>query len=174
MEGPCRELVRLPGAAPPALASSRPLSQIEEVLWRATMRIVNVLPAQLESDLLRGAGLSASEYTTLLNLREAPDGLRVTDLARATGLSTSRTSRLVDELQVHGLAARLTSSPDGRSTRAVITSKGMTKLRSAWQVHLDSVRSRFFDHIDASSVEQLADAMSRMARQFEDGMPGPI
>jgi DNA-binding MarR family transcriptional regulator len=165
-DGRCRQPVWSFVCGSPAMASDRPLSPIEDALWRATMRIVNVLPAQLDSDLLRGAGLSASEYTTLLNLGEAPDGLRMTDLATSTGLSTNRTSRLVDELQVHGLVTRLTSSADARSTRAVITSKGTIKLRSAWHVHLDSVRSRFFDHVDASCVDQLADALSQMARQL--------
>jgi DNA-binding MarR family transcriptional regulator len=156
-----------------AMAPGRPLSPTEDALWRATMRLVNVLPAQLDNDLLRGAGLTASEYTTLLHLREAPDGLRMTDLAAATGLSVSRTSRLVDDLQAHGLVTRLTSSLDARSTRALITSPGTTKLRSAWKVHLDSVRSRFFDHIDTSTVDQLAVALSTMARQLQDPMPDP-
>lgn len=144
---------------------------MEDALWQATMRIVNVLPAQLDDDLLRGAGLTASEYTTLLNLRQALDGLRMTDLAAAIGLSASRTSRLVDDLQAHGLATRLTSSLDARSTRAIITSKGTTKLRSAWKVHLVSVRRRFFDHIDTSAVDQLAVVLAEMARQLEDTMP---
>jgi hypothetical protein len=31
---------------------------------------------------------------------------------------------------------------------ARLTPTGMTKLKSAWRVHLNSVRRRFFDHID--------------------------
>ena len=34
----------------------------------------------------------------------------------------------------------------------------MAKLKSAWTVHLASVRNRFFDHIDAAAITQVADA----------------
>ena len=70
------------------------LSPSEEALWRATMRIVMSLPSRLDSDLVRGAGLTESEYTTLLKLSDASDReLRMTDLSRANGLSASRTTR---------------------------------------------------------------------------------
>jgi DNA-binding MarR family transcriptional regulator len=145
------------------------LSPFEEALWRATMRVVTVLPSQLDTDLVRGAGLTASEYTTLLKLSEAANhGLRMTDLAKATGLSASRTTRLVDDLQRRGLLTKLASSADARSTRATIASNGLARLRSARQVRLESLRNRFYDHIGSSPVEQLADALSRVARQLED------
>lgn len=133
------------------------------------MRIVTLLPSHLDTDLVRGAGLTASEYTTLMNLSEAPHhDLRMGDLANATGLSASRTTRLVDDLQGRGLVTKVASAADARSTRARITSNGMAKVRSARQIHLLSVRSRFINHIDSSSVEQLADALSTVAHHLED------
>lgn len=144
------------------------LSPAEEALWRATMRIVTVLPSRLDTDLVRGAGLTASEYATLVNLSEAPrHELRMTDLAKATGLSASRTTRLVDDLQERGLVTKVASPADARSTRTRIRSDGKAKLRSARQIHLGSVRRRFLDHIDCTSVEQLADALSAVARHLE-------
>jgi len=104
------------------------LSSSEEALWRATMRIVTVLPSHLDADLVHGAGLTASEYITLVNLSEAANHeLRMTDLAKATGLSASRTTRLVDDLQGRGLVAKVASSSDARSTRARIMSNGHGK-----------------------------------------------
>jgi DNA-binding MarR family transcriptional regulator len=151
------------------MPSAEGLSPGEEALWRATMRIVTILPAQLDIDLVRGAGLTASEYTTLMKLSEASNHeLRMTDLAKANGLSASRTTRLVDDLQRRGLVRRVASSADARSTRARIASNGMAKLRSARQSHLESVRHRFIDHIDSSSVEELADVLSIVACQLED------
>jgi DNA-binding MarR family transcriptional regulator len=68
------------------------LSSTEELLWRALMRVVLWLPRRLDVDLLQ-AGISVNEYTTLVSLSEAPEReLRMTDLARATGLSASRMS----------------------------------------------------------------------------------
>jgi hypothetical protein len=47
----------------------------------------------------------------------------------------------------------------------------MTKLKSAWPVHLASVRSRFFDHVDPGAVEQLEDMLSAAADRLEDTPP---
>ncbi|MDE3181469.1 MAG: MarR family transcriptional regulator, partial [Acidobacteriota bacterium] len=101
------------------MANAEPLTPTEEKFWRALMRIVLSLPRELHNDMVRAAGLTASEYTVLVNLSEASNRqLRMADLASATGLSASRTSRLVDALQTRGLVAKRASSADGRSNLA--------------------------------------------------------
>ena len=151
------------------METKRPLSPTEEALWRALMRIVKVLPRNLDTDLIRGAGLTASEYTTIMTLSEAPNReLRMTDLANTTGLSASRTTRLVDDLQSRGWVTKVASSSDGRGNVARLTPRGMAKLKSAWPVHLASVRTRFLDHIEDSSVSQLVAGLSAVAVQLED------
>src|SRR6202142_4671113 len=130
------------------MATDEPLSASEEVAWRALMRIVKVLPRHLDSDLVRGAGLTASEYTTIMHLSEAANReLRMADLAAATDLSASRMTRLVDDLQSRGLVTKTVSASDARGNVARLTARGMAKLKSSWPVHLASVRSRFFDHL---------------------------
>ena len=63
------------------MGTVEPLSATEEALWRAVMRIVKVIPRHLDSDLIRGTGLTASEYTTIMHLSEAPNReLRMADL----------------------------------------------------------------------------------------------
>lgn len=70
----------------------------------ATMRIVNVLPLHLDADSMRGVGLTAGEYRVLATLSEAPHRQRrMTDLVNGAGLSASRTTRLVDDLPSRGL-----------------------------------------------------------------------
>ena len=152
-----------------AMAKVEPLSPSEEELWRALMRIVKTLPRHLDSDLVRSVGLTASEYTTIMHLSEAPKReLRMADLADATGLSASRTTRLVDNLQSRGLVTKRGSSADGRSNIAKLTPQGMTKLKAAWPAHLASVRKRMFDHIDASAVQRTAQVLSVVAAQLEE------
>lgn len=132
------------------------------------MRIVTLLPRHLDADLMRGAGLTASEYATLTSLFEAHDHeLRMTDLAHAAGLSPSHTTRLVDDLQERRLARKLASSGDARSTRARITSQGMAKLQSAQQTHFTSVRNRLIRHLDPSSVGQLAESLASLAGRID-------
>jgi DNA-binding MarR family transcriptional regulator len=151
------------------MASVEPLSPSEEALWRAVMRIVKIIPRHLDSDLIRGAGLTASEYTTIMHLSEAPNReLRMADLACATDLSASRMTRLVDDLQSRGLVAKTASASDARGNVARLTPRGMAKLRSAWPVHLASVRRRFLDCIDAAAVEGVARALAGVAAHLED------
>src|SRR6202795_3021529 len=141
------------------MAADEPLSENEEAVWRALMRIVKVLPRHLDSDLVRGAGLTASEYTTIMHLSEAPNReLRMAYLAKATDLSASRITRLVDDLQSRGLVTKTTSSSDARGNVARLTPRGMAKLKSAWPVHLASVRRRFLDCIDAAALDRVARA----------------
>jgi DNA-binding MarR family transcriptional regulator len=134
------------------------------------MRIVKVLPRHLDADLIHGVGVSASEYTTMMHLSEAPNReLRMSDLASATGLSASRMTRLVDELQSRSLVTKVASASDARGNVARLTPRGMAKLRSAWPVHLASVRTRFFDHMDTDDVKLVAAALSGVAEHLEDG-----
>jgi DNA-binding MarR family transcriptional regulator len=151
------------------MATIDPLTPTEEALWRAVMRIVKVLPRHLDSDLIRGAGLTASEYTTIMHLSEAPNReLRMADLATATDLSASRMTRLVDDLQSRGFVTKTVSSSDARGNVARLTPRGMAKVKSAWPVHLASVRHRFFDSIDAEAVNGVAKALAEVAAHLED------
>ncbi len=155
------------------MANPEPLTPTEEMFWRALMRIVLSLPRQLHDDMVRAAGLTASEYTVIMNLSEAPNRqLRMADLAAATGLSASRTTRLVDALQSHGLVVKRASSADGRSNLAELTSLGLAKLRSAWPAHVASVRTRVLDHIPAGTLSKATQALEAVAAQFEDNHAG--
>ena len=132
------------------------------------MRIVLSLPRRLDADLARTAGITANEYTTLMCLSEAPDHeLRMASLANAAALSASRMSRLVDDLQTRGLVSKRASTDDGRGNLAKLTPAGLAKLEEAWPAHLASVRERVFDHIDPSTVERAARALSDVAARLE-------
>lgn len=151
----------------------KPLSQDEEALWRALMRIVLTLPRRLDSDLLESTGIGASEYKVLMNLSEAPDRtLRMADLASAAGLSASRTTRVVNGLQSRGFVTKRSSPGDRRSYLAKLTPKGLTKLKSAWPTHLASARNRMFDLIDEKAVSQIATALRAVAARLENQDPG--
>lgn len=93
------------------------------------------------------------------------------DLAVATGISASRTTRLVDDLQAHGLVTKRASAADGRSNLAELTSHGLAKLRSAWPAHLASVRSHVFDHVDPDTLPDAAKALEAVANQLDDRAP---
>jgi DNA-binding MarR family transcriptional regulator len=152
-----------------AVANPEPLTPTEEMFWRSLMRIVLCLPRQLHDDMVRAAGITASEYTVIMNLSEAPNRqLRMADLADATGLSASRTTRLVDGLQSRGLVTKRASAADGRSNLAELTSLGLTKLRSAWPAHVSSVRTRVLDQVPPGALAKTTQALEAVAANLED------
>jgi len=151
------------------MADLEPLTATEEAFWRALMRVVLTLPRHLHNDMVHATGLSSSEYTVIMNLSEAPHRqLRMADLANAAGLSASRTTRVVDDLEKRGLVTRRTSSADARSNLAALTAQGLTKLKSAWPSHLSSVRSRVLDHVDPRTLAKAAQALGAVATQLEN------
>lgn len=149
-----------------------PLSSSEESLWRALMRIVKVVPRHLDADLVRGCGLSANEYSTLMHLSEAPNReLRMNELAGACDLSSSRMTRLVDDLQSRSLLTKTASSTDARGNVARLSPEGMRSLKAAWPVHLESVRMRFLDYMDPKSLKVVAEALTVVADQLDECSP---
>ena len=152
------------------VAKADPLNETEEAFWRALMRVVLSLPRRLDSDLVRTAGITANEYTTLMCLSEATGReLRMADLASAAALSASRMTRLVDDLQARGLVTKRASSEDGRGNVAKLTPAGLAKLKQAWPEHLASVRGRVLDHVEPAALANAAQALSQIAAQMEAG-----
>jgi DNA-binding MarR family transcriptional regulator len=150
------------------MAGADPLTVAEDVLWRALMRIVMVLPRRLDEDLVRVAGIGANQYLTLLSLSESPGGeRRMSDLADATALSASRITRLVDELQVSGLVAKHASPEDGRGYVAKLTPSGLEKLDTAAGAYVSSVRALVFDHLDGAGTDA-AHALAEIALRLDE------
>src|ERR1700733_15692965 len=151
-----------------------PLTPEEELFWRALMRILLTLPRHLDRDMVQAVGMTANEYTTIMNLSEAPNReMRMADLANATGLSPSRITRLVDDLVTRGFVIKRASSVDGRGNIAKLTPKGMAKLKAAWPAHLASVRDRVFDHVDPKAVENAAMVLDALATNVETRNTNP-
>jgi DNA-binding MarR family transcriptional regulator len=114
--------------------------------------------------MLAGQRMTMGEYFVLMNLSEA-DGcrLQISQLARRGTLSTSRMSRLVDELIARGWIRREKCATDARSSYAVLTPAGRTRLEEAYPTHLESVRRNVMDHLAGLDMTALAEAFGRFA-----------
>jgi DNA-binding MarR family transcriptional regulator len=144
-----------------------PLDAIEEPTWRALARFFVVAPRLLDEDLQRGAHMSLSAYSILMHLSEARrQTLRMTDLANRAYLSSSRTTRLLDELIADQLVTKERNATDGRSFSATLTDKGLTALTQAYPVHLCSVRARVLDHVYRSALPCFASAVIAIAESL--------
>jgi DNA-binding MarR family transcriptional regulator len=104
--------------------------------WRTLAALHGLIEGELEQALQAEAGLSVVEYTVLDALARQ-DGwhMRMQQLARATALSPSATTRLVNRLEGRGLLQRILCSDDRRGIYTELTSEGSELLISARPAH---------------------------------------
>jgi DNA-binding MarR family transcriptional regulator len=132
------------------------LDATEQETWRALVALFVRLPAQLDQQLRRDAGISHFEYQVLAILSEAPGrALRMTALAERTEGTLPRLSQVVARLEGRGWVRRRTDPADGRCTLATLTAKGMAKLVAIAPGHVDTVRTLVFDSLTKAQQQQL-------------------
>lgn len=104
--------------------------------WRRLAALHQLIEARLERALQERHDLSVVEFT-VLDALSRQDGwhLRMAQLARATGLSPSATTRLVNRLEARGLIKRILCEDDRRGIYTEPTAAGRKLLRSARPTH---------------------------------------
>src|ERR1700755_1644890 len=104
------------------------LSDDERDAWIRLVGVFIKLPAALDAQLQRDAGISHFEYMVLSRLSEASgQTLRMSDLAVLANGSLSRLSHVVTRLERRGWVRREACPGDGRYTNAVLTDEGMAR-----------------------------------------------
>jgi DNA-binding MarR family transcriptional regulator len=142
----------------PMETSSEPqwLTPDEREAWLALASLTLRLPAALDAQLRRDAGLSHFEYTVLAALSEADDRtLRMSQLAVLAEGSLSRLSQVVSRLEKRGFVRRSADPEDGRSTLATLTATGWTKVVATAPGHVAEVRRLVLDPLTRAQVGQL-------------------
>lgn len=101
-------------------------------------------------------GLSGSDFDLLIRMVRSPRrGLRMTDLAAQTCLSTSGITRVMDRLERSGLAGRQACEGDRRSTFAVITDAGRERLAALLPDLLDAINTWFTGRLTPERLDAL-------------------
>lgn len=135
---------------------ARWLTDDEQRAWRRLSGVLELLPAALDSQLVRDAGLTHFDYVTLAMLSEAPDRtLRMTTLAGRTNATLARLSNVVRRLEGRGLVGRVPCPEDRRATNVVLTDDGLATVVAAAPGHVEQVRCLVFDTLDPEQVAQL-------------------
>jgi len=131
------------------------LTPDQQRAWRPFIALLFRLPAALEAQLQKDAGISHFEYLVLANLSEAPGWtLRMSDLAALASGSLSRLSHVVSRLETRGLVRREACPGDGRYINAVLTEDGWAKVVAVAPEHVAAVRRLL---IDVLTPEELSD-----------------
>ena len=140
----------------PESPEPRWLHDVERDAWLSLIGVIIRLPASLDAQLQRDAGLSHFEYIVMVNLSNA-DGhvLRMSQLAALCHSSLSRLSHVVARLERRNWLRRDPCPDDGRATLATLTDEGFAKLASAAPGHVDAVREYVIDALDPEQLRQL-------------------
>jgi DNA-binding MarR family transcriptional regulator len=136
--------------------------------WVALSVVLMRLPAALDTQLQRDAGISHFEYQVMAGLSEAPEHtLRMSMLAVLAEGSLSRLSQVVGRLEKRGWVRRTPDPSDGRYTLAILTEDGWTKVVETAPGHVEAVRNYVFDPLTKAQIRQLTGIGHRITRAID-------
>jgi DNA-binding MarR family transcriptional regulator len=156
--------------------SRRPVSARDPRLapWRAFLLAHARVSRRLDEELRAEHDVSFAEYDALLTIAQSPQRrIRMGQLAEEVLLSKSGVTRLIDRMVSDGLVERSACLADARGAEAVLTERGLARLRAASRTHLRGINEHFLAVIDAADLETLERAMTGIARQAGPGRGEP-
>jgi DNA-binding MarR family transcriptional regulator len=150
------------------------LDDDEQDLWQALVTVVIALPAALDRQLQRDAGISNFEYGVLARLSVADEAtMRLSDLARECDSTQPRLSKVMDRFEARDWVVRRPDPTNGRYTLATLTDAGRQKAVESAPEHVAQVKRLVFDPLSATQRRQLGAALTRIAatvrRELEGG-----
>ena len=142
----------------------------EQKSWLALLSVLIRLPAVLDAQLQRDAGISNFEYQVLAGLSQAPcRTMRMSTLAAFAEGSLPRMSQVVTRLEKRGWVRRIPDPTDGRYTLAILTEDGVAKVTQAAPGHVETVRRLVFDQLTKPQPRQLHDICRRIMHAIDPG-----
>ena len=144
--------------------------------WRAFLLSHARVVRRLDEELRAEHDLTIGEYDALLTIAQAPERrIRMRQLADEVILSKSGVTRLIDRLVDDGLVERSACLTDARGAEAVLTERGLARLRSASRTHLRGVGEHFLavlDPADLDAIERTMGALAGHAGAGQSADPG--
>ena len=144
------------------------LNAREMKAWRtyiiASRRLLEALDGDLE-----GHDLSMADYEVLAQLSDAPGRrLRMSELAEIAMVSKSRLSHRMTVMEKAGWVRREMCTEDRRGSFAVMTDAGWKAIVKAAPSHVESVRSRFLNHLSSKDQEEMGKIFDRLQTELRN------
>ncbi|OZC61473.1 MarR family winged helix-turn-helix transcriptional regulator [Rhodococcus sp. 14-2470-1a] len=131
--------------------------------WRTLAALHAHIEAELERALQAEHTLSVVEYAVLDALgRQDGWHMRMQQLARATALSSSATTRLVNRLEDRGILTRVLCKDDRRGIYTELTTDGRALLERARPTHDEVLESSLSSAEQIPELASLVDAIHRL------------
>lgn len=129
---------------------------------------MNLLPAALDAQLQRDAGLTHFSYFVMAMLSESPSStMAMSELAATVTSSLSRLSHVVTRLEQQGWVAREPCPDNGRVTVARLTETGRAKVVESAEGHAAEVRRLILDGLDEADTHALAHVAGAILGQLD-------
>lgn len=151
------------------------LAEEELTTYLALVGVMIKLPAALNEQLQRDAGMNHFEYWVLMGLAlHEGHSMRMSELAVITNGSLSRLSQVISRLEKRGWVRRAPDPTDGRCTLAILTGDGWEKFVGSFEDHSAAVRRLVFDPLTKTQTRQLREIGHRILRSIDPNIPdGP-
>jgi DNA-binding MarR family transcriptional regulator len=138
----------------------------QQTLWRQvaahTLHASLLLKGKIEEVLQRETGLLLADHEALLNLEDAEQPLRMSDIAQRLTLSPGGTTKVIDRMEALGYVARRADPDDRRATVVEITPEGRrahTRTRAIVDAELEAA---WAGHMTESEARVIVDVMKRV------------
>lgn len=146
------------------------LDDDEADAWLALVSVLGVLPAALDSQLMRDADLTFFEFLVLAQLADVEgESIRLSDLAASLNTTLPRLSRVIAQLEKDGLVVRRTSAADARSRQAHLTDRGRERLDAAMPGHVELVQRIFVGPLTREQLGQVRRIGDRLLAGLDPG-----
>lgn len=137
----------------------------EQQTWAALIGVLGRLPAVLDAQLQRDAGISHFEFQVLAGLSMAAERtMRMSELAVVAVGSLSRLSQVISRMEKRGWVRRTPDPTDGRYTLAVLTNDGWDKVVATAPAHVATLRRYVFEPLTRAQQKQLRGISQRILR----------
>ena len=135
--------------------------------WRLYFETSQRIRQNLEADLKDQAGLSVSDYNTLLLLWEAPERtLTMSVLAKKLVFSPSRLNYRIKVLEDAGLVTKTECPEDRRAHNVALTQTGATMFLNIGQRHRETIDAVFLSHVDDEELEVIERVFARIDQEL--------
>jgi DNA-binding MarR family transcriptional regulator len=142
--------------------------------WRLFFESALALMDVLDTDFEHDTGIPVQWYDALVHLEEAPEGLRMNELAEKILYSKSGLTRVIDRMEKAGLVRRYRPENDRRSVFVLQTPNGRRAMERARPMHHVWIEQNFSRLLADTDIKALIHAFEKLSTGARAHRPGRI
>ncbi|WP_029150656.1 MarR family winged helix-turn-helix transcriptional regulator [Microbacterium indicum] len=138
------------------MTRQRGFTDEERGAWAPFAALLELLPHEIDAQLVRDEGITHFDYFAMAVLRRAPGHtMRASELASHTSATLPRMSHALKRLEARGFVERAPAADDARATQVTLTYEGRRKVIGSTPSHVENVRNLVLDALTEEQKGQL-------------------